>query len=141
MTSIFKCVRRLIMERVTPKEKLDPTPIHIPGMEKPLGLKEEMQRFIRQEISRAAVANSSAGSFEEEDDFEDEEDNYDLLSQYTVIDLHPEADGYGLNGKDEKSTTGKNGAKEDGIPAEAGPDIDAGKNDDEELGRVAQAGP
>lgn len=94
---IFKCMRRLIMERIVPGEIPDPTPIHIPGAEKPLTIQEEMKRFIREEIGRAAYVQESAESFEEADDFEDEEDQSDLLSAYTVIELRPEAADYDPN--------------------------------------------
>lgn len=89
-------MRELILARVNPKEVPDPTPIHIPGMQKPLSIREEMQRFIREEISRQAVQEVQAGSFEEEDDFEEEDEAQDLLTGYSVIELHPQANDYAL---------------------------------------------
>lgn len=81
--------RRFFLDKLFPKEKPDPTPIHIPGSEAPLTLREEMRRFIRQEISVAAQAQE-AGSFEEEDDFDLPDEDSDLVSQYTVLELVPE---------------------------------------------------
>lgn len=114
---VFKCVRRLIMERIIPGEVPDPVPIHIPGAETPLTLQEEMRRFIRTEISRAAVASEDAESFEESEDFSDDEDGQgDLLSQYTVIELHPEDNDYGIDEKTE--TKGQDVPPADKAPPE-----------------------
>jgi len=79
----------------------DPTPIHIPGKDHPapLSLREEMQRFVRQEVSRVAD-NNEVETFEEADDFEVSEDP-DLTSEYTVLELQP-AEGF-----DEESLDGK----------------------------------
>ncbi len=52
------------------KEYLDPTPVEIPvGYEKPLSLKQDMMRFIREEVSASADRNG-ADSFDESDDFD-----------------------------------------------------------------------
>ena len=80
-----------LRERRNEGEQPDPTPIHIPGQEKPLSLREEMRRYIREQISAAAPqVIPEAGTFEEEDDFEEDDDAYDILSKYTVLDLAPE---------------------------------------------------
>ncbi len=101
---VLQCFRRMIMARITPKEELDPVPIHIPGLGKPLTLQEEMKRFIREELSRAVVADDSAGSFTEEDDFSEDDGDADLLTQYTVTELFPESNDYDLEpSKEDKS--------------------------------------
>lgn len=71
------------------KEAVDDTPLHLPGVDRPLTLREEMRRFIREELSAHAV-NHEVGSFEEEDDFEIDDGEADLLSPYTVLDMAPE---------------------------------------------------
>ena len=86
--------RAAIRERYHAPEHVDPVPIHIPGEDRPLSLREEMRRFIRDEISKAAVDNG-VGSFEEEDDFESEEAESDMLTPYTVIDMQPEPNTVG----------------------------------------------
>lgn len=69
----------------------DPTPVHVPGKsEKPLTLREEMRRFVRQELSNQAETQG-AGSFSEEDDFDLDEMEPSLISPYTVSELHQEA--------------------------------------------------
>lgn len=67
----------------------DPTPVHIPGktdQAPPLTLREEMQRYIRQQISAMAQQNQME-SFEEADDFEVEDEEVDLTTRYCVQDL------------------------------------------------------
>lgn len=87
-------VRQRLQRMVFPKEKLDPTPMAVP-VRKPLTLREEMQRFIRQEFSQQMEANGMP-TFEEEDDFEieDFDDDPDLTTAYTLQDdvkmLYPE---------------------------------------------------
>lgn len=73
----------------------DTTPVHIPGKtdrQAPLTLREEMQRFVRQEVSRVAAAREFE-TFEESDDFEIEDEEPDLTSPYTVRELRPPAEG------------------------------------------------
>lgn len=72
-------------------EVLDPTPVEVGNHERPLTLREEMRRFIIQEMSQTAQAHQ-AESFEEADDFEIEEEP-DLSSQYTLQQMAPE-EGY-----------------------------------------------
>ena len=63
-------------------EKLDLTPIAIPiGNKKPLSLQEEIQRFIRSEISENAESKGEE-TFEEADDFEEENPETLDLSNY-----------------------------------------------------------
>ena len=87
----------------TGKEQPDPTPVHIPGKaEKPLSLREEMRRFVREELSKQ-VQKEDYGSFDEEDDFEEENPDLDMLSPYTVHELKPEGESLpdDLNGEPE----------------------------------------
>lgn len=67
----------------------DPTPVHIPGKTDrpaPLSLREEMQRYIRQQVSQMAEQQRME-TFEEADDFEVEEEP-DLTSPYTVQEMN-----------------------------------------------------
>lgn len=71
-------------------EELDPTPVEVPlGYQQPLTLQEEMRRFIREEISRAAQ-EGGAGTFEEEDDFDVDDDDDLPLSEYELTELQSE---------------------------------------------------
>lgn len=82
--------REAIRQNRVSGEKPDQTPVHIPGKgERPLTLREEMRRFVRQELSRQAEAKLGAGSFEDEDDFDipDYDDDGDLTTPYTVREL------------------------------------------------------
>jgi hypothetical protein len=81
--------RVLIQNRDIPNETPDDTPKHIPGLEKPLTLREEMRRFVKEELSRVARENDDP-TFEEEDDFDEDDPDADLLSPYTVHELTPE---------------------------------------------------
>ncbi len=61
----------------------DQTPIEIPvGYELPESLADQMRRFIREEVSYAR--DEDQGSFEEEDDFEDDDPQ---LSPYELTDM------------------------------------------------------
>lgn len=66
-------------------EATDPIPFAIPGEMPPLTLKEEMRRFIREELSRQVSEQTEAESFEDADDFEieDYEDEGEYQTQYT----------------------------------------------------------
>ncbi len=64
-------------------EVLDNTPIEIPvGYELPESLADQMRRFIREEVS--AARDEDQGSFEDEDDFEDDEP---LLTNFELTDM------------------------------------------------------
>lgn len=80
------------MSRRIPGETPDPAPVHIPGKsDRPLSLREEMRRFVREELSKQA-GELEAGTFTDEDDFSEEESEHDLLSQYTVMEMTPDAE-------------------------------------------------
>lgn len=73
-------------------ETPDTTPVEIPGnRERPLSLREDMRRFIREELSKHAAEQHEAETFEESDDFTIDEDEIPITSQYTVRELTPEA--------------------------------------------------
>lgn len=70
----------------------DNTPVElVGGNDNPLSLREEMRRFIRGELSTQQAA-AGHGSFEDEDDFTEDEDSGDLTTNYTVQELVPEGD-------------------------------------------------
>lgn len=103
---MFNTIRALIQARPTPGERPDPTPIHVPGLGRPLTLQEEMKRYIREEVSRVAIADGSAESFDESNDFSVRDDEGDLLSEYSVHELTPEQEAsYALEAKEPESGT------------------------------------
>ncbi len=66
-------------------EILDETPVEMPvGYEEPETLADQMRRFIKDEVSKQAVADNM-GSFEEEDDFE--LDEMEPLTNYELTDM------------------------------------------------------
>jgi len=74
------------------KETPDPTPVEIPGgMVAPDTIQEMIQRYVRNEVSQQA-AMDNLGTFEEEDDFT-EDDTDDLpFSEFDVTDYELEPD-------------------------------------------------
>ena len=68
------------------REYPDQTPVEIPaGYGQPLSLRDEMRRFIREEMSNQALVDGHE-TFEESDDFDiDDEDDYE--SPYTMQDM------------------------------------------------------
>ncbi len=77
----------------TRSENLDITPVELPiGYQEPESLASQMRRFIKDEVSKQAIADN-LGSFEEEDDFELEDvplTNYEMTDMQEVdeIDWH-----------------------------------------------------
>jgi len=85
--------REQIMARKVPGETPDPSPVHVPGKsDRPLSLREEMRRFVREELSKQAQ-QLEAGTFDDEDDFSETDPDPDLTSPYTVTELTPEEGG------------------------------------------------
>ncbi len=75
-------------DRSRRKEYPDSTPIEVPiGYDTPLPLREEMRRFIKQELS-AAAESAGEETFEEADDFDIDEE--ETLSPYELTDLQEE---------------------------------------------------
>lgn len=69
------------------KEIPDPTPVEWPlGLSRPLSLQDEIKRFVRSELSRAAAADGFE-SFEEANDFEVDDDEGDMASAVDVMEL------------------------------------------------------
>lgn len=67
------------------RETLDTTPLELPeGHMRPPTLKEELQKFIRQTVS-AHYAEQGAGDFDEEDDFEEDDPDKDILTPYQAV--------------------------------------------------------
>jgi len=78
---------RTVHDREKYGEIPDDTPVEIPGKcHEPLTLREDMKRFIREEISKQAVDNE-AESFEEANDFDIGDDETPIETQYTVQEL------------------------------------------------------
>lgn len=77
-------------------EILDPTPISLPeGADVPETLQQQIQRMVRTELSKSA-ASAGLGTFDEEDDFEEEWDADTLpLTQYELQTMEP-VPGYSL---------------------------------------------
>lgn len=96
----------------TSAEVLDPTPIEVGHQERPLTLREEMRRFIVEQVSVHA-GQQGVETFEEADDFEIE-DGPDLSSQYTVQDMtlegYPQDDLEGEPNEEDKQA--ENGQQE-----------------------------
>lgn len=67
------------------REIPDPRQIEMPaGMSRPLTIEEQIQRYVRDHLSRAAVENGTE-SFEESDDLEwEDSDADDFLTPYEV---------------------------------------------------------
>lgn len=91
-----------------PQEIADPRPVEIPlGLNRPLTLKEEMRRFIREEFSNYATTQG-APSFEEEDDFDIDDDDtmpfskYELPEDMALMKPEPDMVDYDLEGTDSK---------------------------------------
>lgn len=62
--------------KVNSAEKPDPTPVEMPlGMDKPLGIRDEMRRYIREVISEKAMYEKGAESFEEANDLDVDDDS------------------------------------------------------------------
>ena len=72
-------------------ETPDPTPMEVATQPPPLTLRDEMRRFIKQELSQQ-VQNAGFESFEEADDFEidDFEEDPPMTTGYTVNELFDE---------------------------------------------------
>lgn len=80
----------------------DPTPI-VHNVPKPLTLREEMQRFIREELSAQIQEHEmDTDTFEEFDDFEIDDDDPDLTTGYTVSEFTEDPHGDDLDGKPTK---------------------------------------
>ena len=73
-------------------EDTDPTPVEVPPFySRPPTLKEDLQRYVRYEVNRAAT-NSGFESFEEADDFgiDDDDDLEDWDSEYQLTQMQEE---------------------------------------------------
>lgn len=105
-------------------------PIEVPPEHtRPVSIKEDLQRYIRYQVSQAAQDDGFA-TFEEEDDFQEEDLDEDWSSEYEFTDTQAEA-GFGpeetLDGPSEPSSvvdpspTAKGGEPNTGQPREPEP--------------------
>lgn len=77
---------------VNGKEQPDPTPLEVPvGYEHPESLEDSMKRFIRSEVSRHYAEQHQAGTFEDEDDFDIEDEDPEFITPYEMHDMQEEA--------------------------------------------------
>lgn len=110
--------------REVPHPPLDTTPVEVPvEFQKPPTIKEELQRYVRYEVSRIGQDEGFA-SFEEEDDFEleDGDDDTDLLSEHQVLELAPEeGESESLDGAPAQEAEQASQAKGPQAEAEAAP--------------------
>lgn len=93
--------------KINSSEKPDPTPVEIPlGMDKPLTIRDEMRRFIREEISNKAMYEKGAESFEESNDLEvDDDSEIDFgPTQYEMVDDN-EFEDYTVSSNQQKEKT------------------------------------
>lgn len=74
--------------RKSAKERVDPTPIEVPITQPPT-LKEMVRSIVRTEVSRAAY-EQGFDTFEEHDDFSEEDPDPDFTSRYEVREMEEE---------------------------------------------------
>ncbi len=96
MRALFERPRReAIQARVSQGEIPDPIPLEMPiGMEQPPSMRELVQEYVRSEMSQQA-AEADMGTFEEEDDFDEEDEALLDLSgfevhEFEMVDEDPE---------------------------------------------------
>lgn len=74
------------------QEHPDPTPVEIPiGHEQPESLEDTMRRFIREQVAAHYSEKEGAGTFEDEDDFDIEDEDPELLTPYEMTEMEEEA--------------------------------------------------
>jgi len=116
-------LRKWLWTRDRGLERPDPTPHSaLVEEEEPLGIREELQRFVRMSLSRQA-ADQDMGTFDEEDDFEEDEDEIDMLTPYEAVGMYDELNpgGETLDGEDPSGTEDKVVQKPD--TAETEPEV------------------
>lgn len=105
-------------------EKLDQTPVALmeTRLRKPPTIRELIQAYVRSEVS--AVAQSEGlGSFEDEDDFELDDEDADLLSEFQKKLMQEEFEEVTLDGRD--SETAVDNRSEGSASGVRGGDADA----------------
>ena len=128
--------------RANAAEDTDPTPIEVPPFyTRPPTLREDLQRYVRYEVSRAAH-DSGYETFEEADDFgiEDDDDLDDWDSEYQLTPLQEEetmtseyTDGVDDDVKPKREEVRENGESVGDVSAverEAGRSGEAAQNDE-----------
>lgn len=68
----------------------DTTPVELHVDARPPSLREELQRYIREQVSQMA-ADNDLGTFEDEDDFEDDDGYEDPYSPYEMSEMQADA--------------------------------------------------
>jgi len=119
--------REMFSEREKDKEVLDPTPAAIPiSVSSPPSMQELVQRYVRETVSEIA-RDEGHGTFEEEDDFEEDDHDELSLSGFEVTEYQMEDDPGIEDGEGEKPADSPPEAPgEDPPPGPEGPDLSEG---------------
>lgn len=72
------------------KGPADGTPLEVSVERRPQSLREQLQAYVREQVSLAAQAQGD-GSFEDEDDFDEEDDNETWFSPHELLPMQEEA--------------------------------------------------
>jgi len=113
-------------ERIQKRERIyevpDPTPVELPlNYQRPPSMAEQIQHFVRQEIS-AQASIQGLGTFHEEDDFDVDDADAFPMGCYDVIDIKmsdPLDDG------DASPPEAAEAVSEDSAPPEPSPETEA----------------
>ena len=90
-------------------------PVELPiGYDRPPTIREELQRYVRFELSREASRTGEFETFEEADDFEPEDGETDWSSEYELTELQEE-EPVSLDGDPDSSV------EDSSPPAQGGP--------------------
>jgi len=105
------------------REIPDPTPLEMPaGMNRPLTIEEQIQRYVRGHLSRMAAENGQE-TFEEADDLEMDEydDPDDIMTPYEVHVMASEIAGKDASNLEEKEPPLADGPPTGPAAVQAGP--------------------
>jgi hypothetical protein len=95
--------KQILRERAAADlEAVDPKPHSLLGVSRPLSLREQIQQYVRGQVSLAAQA-AGYGSFEEENDFAEPDDEPDLFSPHELRAMTPEGPPDSLDGQEPSS--------------------------------------
>lgn len=84
--------RELLRDRYSPGENLSPVPLELPvGYETPPTMTELIQMYVRQEVSQAA-SDAGQGTFDQEDDFSEDDSESLPMENFTVNEYSMEDD-------------------------------------------------
>ena len=94
-------------------EKLDYTPVQLPfGHKKPESLQDQIRRLIRSERFAEEVRSMKKGTFEEEDDFEDDAEGAQPMSPHELRDLDGQPEHPAVQAEIDRRRKGKKKAAE-----------------------------